>query len=187
MRKIAVIIVIAIVVLAAVTAYIFLRPRVSPAATASISANGTTITAYYSRPAQKGRLLFGTKEEGALVPFGEIWRTGANEATEIEFSRDVWWNGAPVKAGRYALFTIPQSTTWTVILNKKLGQWGAFFYDEKDDYLRTQVQSLKTTYVNELFSITLSPDGSGAQCTLAWGETSITVPILTQQPGTAHP
>ena len=100
----------------------------SPEDIASYNSNGININVYYCQPSKKGRLIFGSGEN-ALVPYGEIWRTGANEATEIEFSKAVKVNGKQLEAGRYTLFTIPDETSWTVIFNNELDQWGAFTYE----------------------------------------------------------
>ena len=93
----------------------------------------------YSRPQRNGREIF-----GALVPYGKVWRTGANEATEITFFKDGTFGGKPVKAGRYSLFTIPNEKTWTVILSSALDVWGAYTYDEKQDVLRIEVPVRQT-------------------------------------------
>ena len=126
----------------------------------------------YSRPAKKGRVIF-----GSLVPYGQVWRTGANEATEITFNRDVVFGVQPVEAGRYAVFTIPQSDKWTVILNRDLGQWGAFTYDDTKDVLRTQVPVQAKSTVTELFTIGLNEATGGADLVLEWDQSRVIVPI----------
>lgn len=102
----------------------------------------------YSRPQANGREVFGN-----LVPYGEVWRTGANEATEIKFYQDVTINGQKLAAGTYSLFTIPGKDAWTVIFNKDLDYWGAYSYQEQQDVLRASapVQSLDQPL--EAFSI----------------------------------
>jgi len=106
-------------------------PRLSPHASVSQTIGTTTVTVEFNRPAVRGRHVWGD-----LVPYGEVWRTGANEATTIRFSEPVKVNGSPVSAGTYALFTIPGPEQWTVILNKRWRQFGAFEYQPKDDVLR---------------------------------------------------
>src|SRR5262245_4037499 len=100
--------------------------KASPAATAQLSQGGLDIQVSYCRPSKKGRLIFGEKEAGALVPFGKYWRLGANAATEISFSKDVTFAGKPVRAGRYRMYAVPGATSWKVVLNSEVGKWGAF-------------------------------------------------------------
>lgn len=110
-------------------------PRLSPKATVSQVVGTTTVAVEYHRPAVKGRRVW-----GELVPFGQIWRTGANEATTIRFSDPVLVERQPVPAGTYALFTIPGPDTWTVILNKRWKQFGTFEYQPKEDLIRFEVK-----------------------------------------------
>ncbi|WP_337042923.1 DUF2911 domain-containing protein [Emticicia sp. 17c] len=123
-------------------------PAVSPSATVSQGVGLTKVTIDYSRPSTKGRKIFGD-----LVPFGKVWRTGANKITSIKFDDDVVVNGNPVKAGSYGLYTIPTATDWTVILNTDDKQWGAYGYDEKKDVLRFKVKSAKTKSLVEQMAI----------------------------------
>ncbi len=109
-------------------------PRVSPKASVSYTIGLTNVEIHYSAPAVKERVIW-----GGLVPYGKVWRAGANEATTIEFSTDVNIEGQNLKAGKYALFFIPTETDWTVIFNKKTDQWGAYDYKEEDDALRLTV------------------------------------------------
>jgi Protein of unknown function (DUF2911) len=140
--------------------------RASPMATAK----GKNVSVTYSRPYKKGRAIF-----GSLVPYGEVWRTGANEATEITFAKSGSFAGKPVKAGTYTLFTIPTATAWTVILNSELKQWGAFGYDKvKDkDVLQATVQSTHLDHVVEQFTITVKDNG----LLLEWDQTSVLIPM----------
>jgi Protein of unknown function (DUF2911) len=109
-------------------------PRVSQKATVTQAVGLTDVTITYSRPGVKGRPIW-----GALVPYDEVWRTGANEATTIVFSQDVTINGKPLPAGTYSLHTIPRKTNWTIIFNKKADQWGSYEYDATQDALRIDV------------------------------------------------
>ncbi|MFY0654115.1 MAG: DUF2911 domain-containing protein [Cyclobacteriaceae bacterium] len=99
--------------------------RASPAMTATGTSNGATITVNYGSPAVKGRKIW-----GGLEAYDKVWRTGANEATTIQFSKDVNIEGKTIKKGKYALFTIPREGDWTVIINAVPNQWGAYKYDE---------------------------------------------------------
>lgn len=135
------------------------------------------ITLNYARPNGKGRKIF-----GALVPYGQVWRTGANNATSITFSDGVVIDGKNVPAGTYALFTIPGSKEWTIILNKNSKQWGAYTYDEKDDFLRFQVkpQTLKTA--QETFSISFPEvTENSARINISWEKTAVGFDILVDQ------
>ena len=112
----------------------------SPAATATGKSGDATITVSYSQPAVKGRKIWGD-----LVPFDKVWRTGANDATTIEFTKDVKIEGQALKAGTYALFTIPtEGGEWTIIFNKTAKQWGSYDYKDKEDALRVKVKSEKS-------------------------------------------
>jgi hypothetical protein len=127
----------------------------------------------YSRPQAKGRKVF-----GELVDYDKVWRTGANEATEITFYKDVKIGGKSVKAGTYALFTIPIETgKWTLILNSDLNQWGAYQYKESADVMRTTVNTKKSTEKIESFSITIEDAKNGATLYLGWENTIVEIPI----------
>lgn len=109
-------------------------PRVSPNAVVTQTLGVTEVTIHYSRPSVREREIF-----GGLVPFGEVWRTGANEATAITFSTDVEVEDQPLAAGTYGLFTLPGQDRWAIIFNEAPEQWGAFSYDESRDVLRVEV------------------------------------------------
>ena len=107
-----------------------------------------TITLTYSRPNTKGRKIFGYVE-----PYGQVWRTGANWATAINFSDDVSIEGNKVPAGEYALFSIPGESQWTIILSKKVKQWGAYTYSQGDDFLRFTVKPVNLPRPVETFTL----------------------------------
>ena len=151
-----------------------LKPKPSPLDLTKIKSGYTYIKVVYSRPQKKGREVFG----GALAPYGKVWRTGANDATEITLTKDVNFGGKELKAGTYTLFTIPNADSWTIILNNDLGVWGAFSYDEKKDALRVTATPMKTEKEIEAFTITLAADGDKkANLTMMWDNTQVTVPI----------
>jgi hypothetical protein len=129
--------------------------RPSPPATVTTMVGATTVTIDYSRPSVKGRKVFG----GELVPYNAVWRTGANEATTFTVDKDVKIEGQALPAGKYALFTIPGATEWTIIFNKTANQWGAFKYDQKQDALRVKVKAKKTAAPVEQFTITADKSG----------------------------
>ena len=110
-------------------------PRPSPNASVSQMIGVTEVTLHYSRPGVKGRKIW-----GELVPYGEVWRTGANENTTIRFSTPVKIDGHELPAGLYGLQTIPTADQWTIIFSKDADQWGAFSYKQEDDALRIQAK-----------------------------------------------
>ena len=132
--------------------------------------SGKHITITYGRPYKKGRDIF-----GALEPYGKVWRTGADEATQITIDKDCKFAGHPLKAGTYTLFTTPGENKWSVILNSELNQWGAFGYDKvKDkDVLEASIDSKHLDKTIEQFTITIN--NSGLQ--MEWDHTRVTVPI----------
>ncbi len=126
----------------------------------------------YSRPQLKGRAL------SELAKPGEVWRTGANEATEITFYKDVVFGGKEVKAGTYSLFTIPGAGEWTVILNKNLNQWGAYSYDMGADVVRVTAKATMDNKTLEEFSIAFKKVDGGAHMVIGWDKTRVAVPIM---------
>ncbi len=126
----------------------------------------------YGRPAKRDRRIF-----GGLVPYGEIWRTGANEATEISFTKDVLVADHLIKAGKYTLFTIPEKNSWTVILNSEPDQWGIFSYDPKKDVARVDVPVQKMKKVVEFFTIDFSDRNTSVNLQLKWDRTKVGIPL----------
>jgi hypothetical protein len=126
----------------------------------------------YSRPQKNGREIF-----GKLVPFGKVWRTGANEATEITFYKDVMFGNKSVEAGTYSLFTIPDKDKWTIILNEELNLWGAYRYDDSKDVARIEVEPKPTAATVETFSITSKKADKGYHLLMGWDDTYIEIPV----------
>jgi hypothetical protein len=140
--------------------------RPSPPAVVKTTVRGTDVTIDYSKPSLKGRAAFG--EKSPLAPVGEVWRTGANEATTFTVSKPVKINGQPLAAGTYGLFTIPGATEWTIIFNKTAKQWGAYEYKAADDVLRVKVKP--TTLASPVEQFTITADKSG-KVSLMWDKT----------------
>ncbi|MBC2839750.1 DUF2911 domain-containing protein [Robiginitalea sp. SC105] len=132
---------------------------------------GKVVRVIYSRPQLKGRSL------SDLAPSGKVWRTGANENTEITFYQDVNFGGADITAGTYSLFTIPGENEWTVILNKNLNQWGAYSYEEGADVARIKVPSAAEGNSLEPFSIAFKEVDNGIHMVMGWDKTRVAVPI----------
>jgi hypothetical protein len=127
--------------------------RPSPPATASGKIGDALVTIDYSSPAVKNRKVW-----GELVPYGKVWRAGANEATTIEFSQDVQVEGRHLAKGKYSLYTIPNENSWTVIFNKATGQWGTE-YDERQDALRVTVKPRKAPKMHERLAYVVAKNG----------------------------
>ncbi|KAF0148396.1 MAG: hypothetical protein FD143_2881 [Ignavibacteria bacterium] len=138
-------------------------PRLSPNASVSQTVGLTSITINYCRPAVHGRNIW-----GGLVPFNKVWRTGANEATTIQFTTDVTIEGNKVPAGKYSLFTIPTETEWTIILNKVDKQWGAYNYKQESDLLRFSVKPKQGSLVENLCFSVDNVANSSASIVMRW-------------------
>ncbi|HEY4060870.1 MAG TPA: DUF2911 domain-containing protein [Puia sp.] len=123
----------------------------------------------YGRPTMNGRVIF-----GQLLPYGKVWRVGADEATNVTFEKDATFGGKPIKAGKYALFAIPTETKWTVILNSNAGQWGTEYNKNKDkDVLSVDVPVSKLSSPVEKLTYTLSGKG----ITIEWEKTKVMIPV----------
>lgn len=147
--------------------------RKSPIAIAKVSHQGTYLKVVYGQPYMRGREIF-----GELVPHGEVWRTGANEATELTTTREITFAGTELPAGTYALFTIPRQDEWTIILNSELGQWGAFEYNTDFDLLRTDVPAHSTEKTFEAFSIQFGEvTDDSTSMIMRWENTEVRVPV----------
>jgi len=143
-------------------------PRISQHMVATQTVGLTDITVDYSRPAVKGRAIW-----GGLVPYDKVWRTGANEATQISFSDDVTINGHALPKGTYSLHTIPGKDSWIIIFNKTAKQWGSFNYKEADDALRVTVKPEKANFM-ELMTINFpSVTNDNATVVIRWENISV--------------
>lgn len=148
-------------------------PAASPFAKLEQKVGLTDVTVEYSRPSMKGREIF-----GGLVPFGKIWRTGANQPTKLTFSQDVTLGGEAVPAGTYALYTIPGEAEWTVIVSRKTDLWGASGYDEANDLARFTVKPESLSDEVETFAIGLeSLRNDSAELVLDWELTRVSLPL----------
>jgi Protein of unknown function (DUF2911) len=135
-----------------------------------ITTESKNVKVVYGQPSKKDREIF-----GKLVPFGQVWRTGANDATEITFAADATFGGKAVKAGTYTLFTIPTEKEWTIILNSASKQWGAYGYEKIKDknVLEVKVAATATKEVVEKLTITAEETG----VVISWDKTSVNIPI----------
>lgn len=150
-----------------------IQPRPSPTAIVTMKYEDSYIKITYCQPHKKGREIF-----GGLVPFGEVWRTGANEATEITITKDVLFNDEELNAGTYSLFTIPGRDEWTIILNEGLGQWGTYTYNPELDILRVKANAESTNgTIWEPFTIRFEQNNEKADLVMTWDDTKIRIPI----------
>lgn len=136
----------------------------------AMTAENSVAKVKYGAPSKKDREIF-----GKLVPFGKVWRTGANEGTEITFTKDVMFGGKPVKAGTYTLFTIPNEKEWTVILNSELKQWGSYGYEKIKDKNVVEVNAATKSSPEavEQFKIALTENNMS----ISWDKTMVEVSI----------
>ncbi len=153
----------------------FHMPKPSPTITVHQGFSTSFIKLKYSRPSVKGRTVFGD-----LIPYGTLWRTGANEATKITFGEDVNIAEHPIEAGSYALYTIPGKKEWTIIINKGVKNWGPSGYDKDQDVARFKVpvKKLKNTQETLLISIENMTNNS-CDWVISWAETKIVIPVKT--------
>jgi len=148
--------------------------RASPFAFATYKSDFLYTKVTYGQPFKKERIIFGD-----LVPYGEVWRTGANEATEITFSREVEIDGNALKAGTYTLFTIPDENEWKIIFNKELGQWGAYSYDETKNVLVVKTDNIESIEdeMYEAMTISFEEAKKGVDLIIMWDQTLVRVPL----------
>lgn len=150
-----------------------LEPRPSPLSLAATKYQDTYAKVIYNRPHKKGREIFGN-----LVSYGKVWRLGANEATEITVTQDVKMGGETLPAGTYTLFAIPNPDKWTIIVNKELGQWGAYRYNDKADVMRFDVPTQKTAETYEPFTIEFEKKNvKSTNLIFKWDDTQVSIPF----------
>ncbi|MEM8967391.1 MAG: DUF2911 domain-containing protein [Bacteroidota bacterium] len=147
-----------------------LEPKPSPMSVAAMKQGDTYVKVVYCRPHKRDRQVF-----GGLVPYGEVWRLGANEATEITLTEDLMLNGQKLAAGTYSMYAIPEKDKWTVIFNNALGEWGHYNYDKDKDALRVEAPTSKTEESYEPFTIMFNE--AGTEMIMAWEDTKVVVPI----------
>ena len=150
------------------------NPASPRAITQTSFSDGTYASIHYGSPRKRDREIF-----GGLVPFGQVWRLGANEATEMTVTQDIQLGDTDLAAGTYALLAIPNEETWTLIVNAGLGMWGAFTYSEDHDVLRLEAPVSMTDDIHEAFTITLesNEEGSAGILSMMWDRTSVTISV----------
>lgn len=126
----------------------------------------------YSRPQKDNRVIFGD-----LIEYGKVWRLGANEATEIEFFKDVFIGNKKVPKGRYTLYAIPDTSKWTLIVNKDTDTWGAFKYDQKKDLVRITEPVEQAPVPSEVFTMSFNKTNTGTDLIMSWDNVLVRLPI----------
>lgn len=145
----------------------------SPAASATCDlGGGKTVKTDYSSPRMKGRKIY-----GGLVPYGEVWRTGANDATTFVTGADITVGGTKVPAGNYTIFTVPAAEKWTLIINKKTGEWGIPYKYESDELARIPMKVSKLPSSVENFTISFEQSTTGCTMNIDWETTRASVDI----------
>lgn len=149
----------------------------SPEEFVSFQQDGLVVTVFYNRPYKKGRQIF-----GGLVPYGKVWRTGANEATTFETTQDLMFESKVLRKGKYSLWTIPGEETWTIIFNSEFGQWGVNASGEANrdpsrDVLTVSVRPVQPDVEFEQFTIAFEQVGEDAEMVLIWDKTLVSVPF----------
>ena len=158
----------------------FTLPAASPRQKVEQQFSMSNITVDYGRPGVKGRKIFGD-----LVPFGKVWRVGANSSTKITFEQSVNFGGKSVSAGTYGLFVIPTEKEWKVILNKDSQQWGAYTFDEKLNVVDVSLPVQKLAEKQEWFVIELNPiDENAVNLVMKWDFTKVELPLKIGKPET---
>lgn len=150
----------------------------SPEEEVAFKKDDLNIRVLYNRPFKKGRVIF-----GGLVPYGKVWRTGANEATTFETSKDITIEGKVLKKGKYSLWTIPNENSWTIIFNTEFGQWGVSSSGEANrdadlDALTVDVHAVQQDKEFEQFTISFEHVGGDVEMVLIWDKTVVAVPII---------
>lgn len=147
--------------------------RPSPLSLAQITTdNGTYVKVVYGSPRKRDRVVF-----GELVPYGQVWRLGANEATELTLTKPVMIAGKHLNPGTYSLFAIPNQNQWTLIVNRTLGLWGAYNYKQDADVFRVDVPATTGAEVHEAFTLKLEKATGGTDLLILWDNTRVVVPI----------
>ncbi|NMM49209.1 DUF2911 domain-containing protein [Marinigracilibium pacificum] len=147
-------------------------PRPSPLEVKTVKNEDTYVKVTYSRPHKRDREIFGN-----LVPYGKVWRLGANEATEITLTEDIKMAGRDLAAGTYSLFAIPQEDKWTIIVNSELGLWGAYNYKKDSDVMRFDIPTSTTSETWEAFTIDFEQRQDKTYLTMTWDKTKVSIPI----------
>jgi hypothetical protein len=152
-----------------------LKQKPSPLGLVTYKFEDAYVKVTYSRPHLRGREAF--KPQSDLAPLDSLWRTGANEATEITTTKNLKLAGKEIPAGTYTIFSIPKEKNWTIIINKELGQWGSYKYDEKLDLIRFEVPVMEANENYEPFTIMFDQSGGEISLQMIWAKTLVSIPV----------
>lgn len=173
-------IVLGVIAILAIGGYFFFQnmlkstKKSSPEQTITYQENSADVSIFYCRPSKKGRVVF-----GELVPYGQWWRTGANEPTTIKTSKDLNFSGQTLKAGKYHLVTIPAANEWTVVFNADIPMWGTM-YDETKDVLRVKAPAVTLPDVIEMFTMSFEKVNGQDVIAFTWDQTKVALPFTIQ-------
>jgi len=151
------------------------KPRASPHETAGATIDGAKISITYGRPYAKGRKIV-----GGLVPYGQVWRTGADEATTLVTDKGLMIGGTHLNPGTYTVYTLPGETEWQLVINKQTGQWGTE-YSQAQDVARIPMKVGKTSAPVEQFTIAVADTPAGGELRLSWENTQAVAPFTVMQ------
>lgn len=180
-KKIWLIVLVVVAAIVGYGAYTFNKTsKLSPRGFASTNFQGTDIKVDYGRPSKRSRLIFGDEKDKPLLAYGKYWRLGANEATEITFSKNVNFAGKPVNAGSYRMYCVPSANTWQLTLNSELGKFGYFEPDYDLDVLKVDVPVEVSPSETEMFTVDFSSDSTAASLNFTWDKVLVRVPIVNQ-------
>jgi hypothetical protein len=174
-KKISIAVLVLAVIVGGIVAYqqirLYKTKQYSPIEHATYKNDAINIEIAYSRPYKNERAIF-----GALVPYDQWWRTGANEATTIKLSRDISFSGETLKAGLYSVVTFPNQDTWQIVFNKKIPDWGTS-YDPEEDVLRVEGKVESLPEIVEQFTIDFSEENGSPVLIIAWDKTKVITPF----------
>lgn len=171
-----IIITLVILAVAAILYYNFFGV-LSPAGKTTLTSGDLTVTVNYGRPSVRERLIFGEAGQGALQPYGQYWRLGANDATKITVSRDVLFNGEPLSPGTYRMYAVPGAESFEIVLNSELGAPGSEEPNPSLDALHTIVPVGRPSSSVEQFTISMEESGQGIRIVFEWADVRLVVPV----------
>ncbi len=182
MKRVLIISGIVVVLLAGLFFYLRMRTKsFSPETTVQLEHNGATVSVFYNRPLKKGREIF-----GSLVPYDQVWRTGANEATVFSTTKALTIGDKTLPGGKYSIWTIPQADKWTIIFNSEYGQWGVNFNGEvnrksEKDVLSAEAPAVTSPTETEQFTISLEKMDNELELVFMWDKTLVALPFSVNQ------
>ena len=184
MKKFLLVLSVVLIIILGVLTYfrVYYTKSFSPEEEVAFNDGNLKISVIYNRPYKKGRVIFG---ENDLVPYGKVWRTGANEATIFETNKELTFGDKTLPAGKYSLWTIPNESSWTVIFNSEIGQWGVGFNGEanrkpENDVLSVEAPAVIIEKEFEQFTINIEKSDDDLELTFIWDKTLAAVPFSAQ-------